>query len=215
MARLSLTKEFLDKSYPESYKNMGFSNSVASIIDGSDIHAETSRVDRAAGVLQASSKTNGSAFRGLTWSTSIGLVHEFTDLFFARSSEKSLVYVWAKHGRLGDIPIGYLILADKGFDMTSAYYPHFTPIIHPAFHKKGAQFTEEQIDWNRKVCELRYTSEVVFSRVKTRGNLSGIISRANFAYLKDLWSWAHGRANFYQPLQMPPGNYFSKSKYSK
>ena len=75
-------------------------------------------VDRAANVCQSSSKTGGSDFSGITWSTPIGLVHEFSDLFFARASDKSIVCLWAKH----DIPIGYLMLGDKGFDKNSGCY---------------------------------------------------------------------------------------------
>ena len=112
------------------------------------------------------------------------------------------MYVWAKHGRLGDIPIGYLILADKGFDKTSGYYPNVTPIIHPAFLKKGVQFTEEQLNWNRRACELRYTCEVVFSRVKNRCNLNGIIDRQSFPYLFDMW-------------KPPPGDYFPETKHKR
>ena len=217
MARLELTKAFLDKAYPLSYIHMNFAQRVASIVDGSDVHMQTSRVDRAILVCQSSNKTGGSAARGITWSLPMGLVHEFTDLFLGRASEKSLVNLWAKHGRLRDLPVGFVMLGDKGFDQTSGCYHTFIPVIHPAFLKKGMQFTPEQLEWNRRACELRYTCEVVFSRVKKRGNLGGIVGRNDFPYLRDIWAWAHGRANLYQPLQRPANDdgYFGDSKYQR
>ena len=125
MGRLELTKQFHEKSYPQSYKDMEFTQEVLTIVDGSDIHMQTSRVDRAVLVCQSSNKTGGSAVRGITWSTPMGLVYEFTDPFFGRASEKSLVSLWAKHERFRDLPVGYVMLGDMGFDQTSACYHQF------------------------------------------------------------------------------------------
>ena len=71
------------------------------------------------------------AFIILTWSTPMGLTFEHTDGFLGRASEKMLVKVWAV--KLNNIPIGYLIMANKGFDKTTGYYPNFNTILHPAF----------------------------------------------------------------------------------
>ena len=218
MARLPLTKEFLDKTYPQTYIDLAFSSPVANVVDGTDVLMETVRVCRAVNIMQASNKLHASGCRGITWSTPIGMIHEFTDPFFARPSEKAIVRLWTGHGRFLDMPVGYLNSADKGFDGTSGFYPHYNPVIHPAFLTggNGAQFTEEQIDWNRKACEMRYTSEVVFSRFKRYGGLGGIVPRQHFPYLRDLWAWAHGMANYYNCLQVPANNdYFPESKYSK
>lgn len=45
------------------------------------------------------------------------------------------------------------------------YYPNFNIQITPNFLKGRAQFTSEEVlsDW--RICQLRYTSEVAFSRV--------------------------------------------------
>jgi len=191
--------DVLDKSYPQSYIDLGFSNPVATVVDGTDVLLQTVRVDRAVNVLQASNKVHSSAAWGLAWSTTFGMVHEFSDPAFARPTEKGINKLWAGHGRFKDLPIGYLISADKRFDGTSTFYPYYNPVIHPAFLTggNGAQFIEEQIDWNRKACEMRYMSEVVFSRVKRYGGLGGIIRRQHFPYLRDLWTWAHGMANYH------------------
>ena len=218
-ARLPLTKKFLDESYPESYAELNFTNPVATIIDGTDVGCQTVRVDRYINVIQQSNKIHASSVRGITWSTPMGMVHEFTDPFFGRASEKALVKVWTSQGRFCDLPAKYLVSGDKGFDGTSVLYPRYNPVIHPAFLTggDGAQFTEEQMDWNRRACKYRYTSEVVFSRMKNYGGLAGIIPRYRFNYLRDMWAWAHGMANLYYPLQSPPNcdDYFPQSKYGK
>ncbi|EJK44508.1 hypothetical protein THAOC_36944 [Thalassiosira oceanica] len=218
MARHTLTKEFLDRTYPQSYKDLGFTEPVATIIDGTDVLMETVRAVRQINVMQSSNKVKRSAARGLAWSTPWGGVHEFSDPIFARPSEKAIVKLWAGHGRLQDLPVGYIVSADKGFDGTSGCYHNFNPVIHPAFLTggNGAQFTEVQIDWNRKACELRYTSEVVFSRFKRHGGLGGIVPRYQFRYLRDMWAWSMGMANFYSCLQVPADNdYFPESKYTR
>ena len=60
--------------------------------------------------------THSSTIRGCTWSTPTGTVHEFSDPVFARASEKAIVRWWTGYGRFKDMPIGYLVSADKGFD---------------------------------------------------------------------------------------------------
>lgn len=218
LARLPLNKEFLEKSYPQSYKDLNFPAPVASVVDGTDVLCQTVRKHRAINVILRSDKVKHSAFRGITWSLPMGLVHEFTDPFFARASEKAIVRLWAGHGRFKDIPIGWLISGDKGFDQTSVFYPYYNQILHPAFLTGGdkAQFSEKQMDWNRKACENRYTSEVVFARFKNFGGLGEIMKRKSFHYVHYLWAWGHGMANMYLPLQTPAEcDYFPKSSRTK
>ena len=215
MARLPLTKEFLDETYPTSYLDLDFTHPVATVVDGTDVLMETVRTDRYVNIFQASNKMHSSACRGITWSTPMGMVHEFTDPFFARASEKAIVKLWTSMGRLADLPDGYLVSGDKGFDSTSVFYPKYNPVIHPAFLTggDGAQFSVDQMDWNRQACKNRYTSEVVFSRVKMYGGLSGIIRRHHFHYLRDMWAFAHGMANMYSCIQAPANSdYFPEAK---
>ena len=189
LARLPLDEEFMKKSYPQSYLDLNFPAPVASVVDGTDVLCQSVRKHRAVNVIQRSNKIEHSAFRGVTWSLPMGTVHEFTDPFFARASEKALVRLWAGHGRFKDIPIGLLISGDKGFDQTSVFYPHYNQILHPAFLTGGdkAQFSEKQIGWNRKACEKRYTSEVVFARFKKYGGMGQILERHSFHYVHYLW----------------------------
>ena len=218
MSWLTILKDFLDKSYPQSYVDLGFSHPVATVVDRTDELMQTLRVQRAVNVQQASNKVHASAARGITWSTPIGLVHEFTDPVFARASEKAIVRLWTGNGRFVDVPLSYLVSADKGFDGTGSLYPNYNLVIHPAFLTggDGAQFTTKLIDWNRKACKLRYTSEVVYSRFKQYSGLGGIVPRQHFPYLRDMWAWGHGMANYYNCLQVPANNdYFPVSKYSK
>jgi len=189
MARHTLSKEFRDKCYPQSYIDLNFTPPVATVVDGTDVLIDSVRTDRVIYTLSNSNKVKASAVRGVTWSLPMGLIEEFTDPFFARGSEKAIVKLWAAHGRFRDLPPEYLISGDKGFDGTSGFYPNYNPVIHPAFLTggNGFQFNEEQIDWNRKACEMRYTSEVVFSRFKRYAGLGGIVRRQHFPYLSDTW----------------------------
>ena len=60
-------------------------------------------VERGVNVMQSSNKVHASAARGCTWSTPTGMVHEFSDPMFARTSEKAIVRWWAAHGRFKDL----------------------------------------------------------------------------------------------------------------
>ena len=54
MARIPLTKEFLDGSYAQSYVDLNFSNPVATVKDGTDVLMQTVCTDRAVNVMQSS-----------------------------------------------------------------------------------------------------------------------------------------------------------------
>ena len=54
--------------------------------------------DKAIQQIQISSKVNAAAARCLTWSTPMGLVHEYTKLFGGRVSEVHLVWLWGSLG---------------------------------------------------------------------------------------------------------------------
>ena len=83
--------------------------------------------------------------------------------------------------RLAKLPAIFKVLADRGFDGDSLSYPHFNVVITPEFLGKNddgtyrKQFSLNDLERDRKICELRYTCEVVFSRVTTEKILAGII----------------------------------------
>lgn len=196
-----ITAEFIDEMEPEKYQKAKL-RKAGSVIDGKDFGAETVRKNAVVGASQNSSKIDASAFRLLTWSMTYGLIFERTRGFLAKTSEKALNKLWGAHGRLQNIPAGYLIMGDKGFDGTSGLYPNDNAVLHPAF-LYGKAFKCEQVGWNILACQLRYTCEVDFSRVTNRRSLYGKLRRCKFSYFEDLVGWAHGRANMYKPLQMP------------
>ena len=160
---------------PKSYENMELHNVVAALVDGKDFDVETVRADRVLNCAQASNKTHGSAFRILTWSLPCGVVVERTPAFFGRASEKALMRTWGGLGRLL-FPNGYCILGDKGFDNTAGCYVNYNTTLHPAF-LTNEQFSRDQVNHNIKICQKRYSCEVVYARVTETVKLSGIFRR--------------------------------------
>ncbi|KAL7490837.1 hypothetical protein ACHAWT_000358 [Skeletonema menzelii] len=106
--------------------------------------------------------------------------------------------------RLAKLPALLKVLADRGFDGDNLSYPHFNMVITPEFYdKETKQFDVAQLQRDRKICELRYTCEVVFSRVTTEKMLSGMIPYSVLGHIEHAHCWAHAQANLRQPLQMP------------
>jgi hypothetical protein len=193
--------ELIDELEPEKYVKLNLRD-VGSVLDGKDYLTETARSDRVNNVSQQSNKMSHSAFRNLTWSLPMGMVFEYTAPFLARASEKSLVHLWGANGRLKNIPKGYAILLDKGFDKISGWLPNYNAVYHPAFLTKG-KFDDDQIKTNLMMCQNRYSCEVVYARVAQVDNLNGIVKREKFPWFEDIMNWGHGRANLMQPIQMP------------
>ena len=186
-------REAYDKLNPQSYIDLELEQ-ICSVLDGKDYPCETVRSNRVLNCAQSSNKIHGSAFRNLTWSLPCGGVIERTPSFLGRASEKAIMSLWGSLGRL-KFPKGYLILADKGFDNLAAYYTNYNTSLHPSFlHNK--KFSEQQVNHNIKICQKRYSCEVVYSRVAMVGKLSGVIKREWFSHFEYLLAWAHGPANF-------------------
>lgn len=109
--------------------------------------------------------------------------------------------------RLAKLLSNLKVLADRGFDGDNLSYPHFNMVVTPEFYdKESKQFDISQLERDRKICELRYTCEVVFSRVTTEKMMSGVIPYSVFAHIEHAHCWAHAQANLRQPLQMPGSN---------
>jgi hypothetical protein len=111
--------------------------------------------------------------------------------------------------RLAKLPACFKVLADRGFDGESLSYPHFNVVITPTFMGKNDDgSSRKQIDFSelerdRNICELRYTCEVVFSRVTTEEMVSGVIPYSALAHIEHAHCWAHAQANLRKPLKMP------------
>ena len=191
--------EVIDALEPYTYKELDL-RKIGAVVDGKDFPAETVRTDRFVNCGQHSNKVHSSAFRILTWSLPIGTVIERTPAFLARGSEKGIMAWWGLHGRLR-IPLGYLILGDKGFDNTASCYVNYNTTLHPAFLTND-QFNLSQTGHNVQICQKRYTCEVVYSRVTNVKALYGTIPRERFHLFEPLVGWGHGRSYLcYEPLQ--------------
>ena len=70
--------------------------------------------------------------------------------------------------RLAKLPHVFKVLVDRDFDGDNLSYPFFNIVVTPEFlvHEKK-QFTLPQVERDPKICQLRDTCEMVFSRVTT------------------------------------------------
>ena len=111
--------------------------------------------------------------------------------------------------RMAKLPAIFKILADRGFDGDSLSYPHVNVVVTPEFLGKDddgnwrKQFTLGELERDRSICELRYTCEVVFSRVTTEKLLAGIIPYGQLAFIDHAHCSAHAQTNLRKPLKMP------------
>jgi hypothetical protein len=87
--------------------------------------------------------------------------------------------------RLAKFPAGKQVLADKGFAITASKYPNFNAQITPHFLSSREQFQKGEIEVDRGVCTLRYTSEVVFTQIFNENALKDSIPYSFFSILKD------------------------------
>ena len=115
-------------------------------------------------------------------------------------SNVSMVYL--KFGT-GKIPPGWCILADRSFRHDASKLPNINPIVYPTLVKGRDQFEIEEVIEDIDLCRLRYTSEVLFSRVTDSGILRGIIPVHRLPFIIDQFNYAYGHANLMQPLAYP------------
>ena len=94
------------------------------------------------------------------------------------------------------------MLSDRGFFDTTILYPNMNHQKTPKFPSGRDQFTEEELSSDRRICKLRYTCEVAFSRVtKTRG-LRDVISNDFFPLLDAMNHWGYVTVNLDAPLDI-------------
>ena len=70
-----------------------------------------------------------------------------------------------------------------------------------------------ELERDQNICELRYTCEVVFSRVTTEKILAGVIPYSALALIEHAHCWAHAQANLRKPLKMPGSKSGLDEKY--
>ena len=194
---LDITPDFLAETCPQQYKDEGLSFCCA-VPDGKDFIIYTTRKNTMYTRACYSDKVHASAVRCISWSTPMGLSFEHTDLFLGRATEKKLVELWGP--RLRKCPHGWYMLSDRGFFDTARFYPNMNHQLTPKFLSGRDQFSTDEVSADRRICKLRYTCEVAFSRVtKTRG-LRDVISNDYFPLLDAMNHWGHATVNLDAPL---------------
>lgn len=71
----------------------------------------------------------------------------------------------------------------------------------PAFISGRAQFTKSELVSDLRICQLRYTSEVVYSRVTDETCLTDVVRRGLWGVMGAAWDWGHANGNLLLPLQ--------------
>lgn len=194
---LDITPEFLEATCPQQYKDEGLERCCA-VPDGKDFMIYTTRKNTLFTRASYSDKVHHSAVRCISWSTPMGLSFEHTNLFLGRVSEKKLVELWGP--RLAKCPRGWYMLSDRGFFDTARFYPNMNHQKTPKFLSGRDQFTEDEVSADRRICKLRYTCEVAFSRVTNTKGLRDVISNDFFPMLDAMNDWAHATVNLGAPL---------------
>lgn len=194
---LHITPEFLEATCPQQYKDEGLEK-CCGVPDGKDFKIYTTRKNTLFTRASYSDKVHASAVRCISWSTPMGLSYEHTDLFLGRVSEKKLVELWGP--RLRKCPRGWHMLSDRGFFDTARFYPNMNHQKTPKFLSGRDQFTEDEVTADRRICKLRYTCEVAFSRVTKTQGLRDVIGNDFFPFLDAMNHWGHATVNLDAPL---------------
>ncbi len=201
LSELHMDEKYLLATEPAAYKALLLK--VGALDDGKDFETETERKNSAVKTAQYSNKVDHSAFRVIVWSTPSGLVFEKTCAFLGRPSEGRLVRLWRE--RLGKIPAGWAVLADRGFANDARAYPNVNPHLTPHFlrPKERTQFETTEVSTDHEKSMLRYTSETVFSRVTDEKILTDVVPYSAFSIFQHAYDWACGKANLCKRFTHP------------
>jgi len=201
LSDLDIDERYLEATNPAAYAAVGVK--VGALDDGKDFLTHTDRSNAALKNAQYSSKMHASAFRVIVWSTPSGLIFEKTCAVLGRPSEGRLVRMW--RDKLGKIPAGWAVLADRGFANDAKYYPNLNPHLTPHFlqPRKRDQFGETEVARDQELSMLRYTSETVFKRVTDEKILRDVVPRRAFSIFQHAYDWACGKANLCKPFSHP------------
>ena len=92
------------------------------------------------------------------------------------------------------------MLLDRGFFDTARFYPNMNHQNTPKFLSGQDQFTTDEVSADRRICKLRYTCEVAFSRVTKTMGLRDVISNDYSQSLDTMNDWGHATVNLDAPL---------------
>lgn len=195
---------FFEKMQPPKFKET-YGRCMACELDGTTVVHDKSRVHSVRARCSYCDKCKHQAGQGLTWTSCIGLVLLVTSLFCGRTSEKALVqlhtdWLWIFPHLMGQ-------LLDRGFTGVRRWYPTRLVSYHPAKvqdrKKGGVDLTTEQVIDSAVQAADRYTSEVVYSRVKVFDILQSKCAFKFLPYITTGWYVGHMFAQFYKPLREP------------
>lgn len=102
MSMLDCNAAWIKYELPEEYVEVSMEK-VAAVVDGKDVGTATLRSSTLLHRLQWSDKVSGSAGRGLTFSSKIGVILEHTGLWMGRVSETALMKLWG--ASCGEVPL--------------------------------------------------------------------------------------------------------------
>lgn len=209
LSLLDVDEDYIELELPAVFRDQGLAKHGAQV-DGKDFLIETPRTHTAITRACWSDKSEASAARCCSWNLGSGLAFEHTPLFMGRAPENALVKIWRR--ALRKIPLGRLILADRGFHGDAFLYPNFNAHVTPHFLSGRSQFTVGELISDRRTCELRYTAETNFSRVTQTSGLKDVVTRGFFTIMDDMNDWAHAHINLQAPMQTPgnlPAGFFA------
>ena len=83
----------------------------------------------------------------------------------------------------------------QGFFDTARFYPNMNHQKNPKFLSGRDQFTADKVLADRRICKLRYTCEVAFSRVTQTMGLRDVISNDYLQSLDAMNDWGHATVN--------------------
>lgn len=91
---------------------------------------------------------------------------------------------------------------DRGYYKIRGLLPYANPVITPTFMRGREQFEAEEVYGDVDIKRIRYTQEVVNSRIKT-GLLSSQIQYGDLANFQYVLDFAIFKSNLYGPLRIP------------
>lgn len=90
---------------------------------------------------------------------------------------------------------------DRGFFGTARCYPYLNTQLTPKFLAGRNQFTAAELLDDMRICRLRYTCEVAFSRLTNEACLKDVVDWSMLWYLGAMVHWGHANVNLRKPLQ--------------
>ena len=130
----------------------------------------------------------------------LGLLDE--NMFCTAENEPT---IWLRSAKLTPDGEG---LADKGFEYVDRCFAWFNRVRCPRVlrSRKVKQYDVIELASKADYCNLRCTSEVVFSFLENIDALKDVVPYHNIKITPCALEWVHGSINLQQPLRKPGDN---------